>query len=135
MVEEARIHRLKYKGGGPVPPVAHRPEAELNSSPITESQLGWLAKAEREGRAMRRPSTRTCCSSRMGSLERLTSEKTETHGDARSRWPHGAKTSPSAFGVPRLKFELIGLDDAEQAALERETAEFNRCCKVLGWRP
>ena len=34
-----------------------------------------------------------------------------------------------------LKFELIGLDDAEQAALEREAAEFNRCCRVLGWRP
>lgn len=34
-----------------------------------------------------------------------------------------------------LKFELIGLDPMEQAALEREAAEFNRSCRVLGWRP
>ena len=34
-----------------------------------------------------------------------------------------------------LKLELIGGDDAEQAALECEADEFNRCCKVLGWRP
>jgi hypothetical protein len=34
-----------------------------------------------------------------------------------------------------LKFELIGLDEGEQAALEREAAEFNRCCRVLGWQP
>ena len=33
-----------------------------------------------------------------------------------------------------LKFELIGLDQAEQDKLELEQAEFSRCCKVLKWR-
>jgi hypothetical protein len=34
----------------------------------------------------------------------------------------------------RLKFELIGLDDAEQEALAAEQEQFKRCSKALQWR-
>jgi hypothetical protein len=34
----------------------------------------------------------------------------------------------------RLKFELIGLDEAEQEALTAEQEQFKRCSKALQWR-
>ena len=34
----------------------------------------------------------------------------------------------------RLKFELIGLDEAEQEALTAEQEQFKRCSKAMKWR-
>ena len=68
------------------------------------------------------------------SLERLTNVM-ELHGDALEQMATWREDLTIRIRRATLKFELIGLDDAEQAALEREAAEFNRCCKVLGWRP
>ena len=68
------------------------------------------------------------------SLERLSSVM-DIHGDALEQIATWHEDLTIRIRRARLKFELIGLDEAEQGALERETAEFNRCCKVLGWRP
>ena len=68
------------------------------------------------------------------SLERLTNVM-EMHGDALEQMATWREDLTIRIRRAVLKFELIGLDDAEQAALEREATEFNRCCRVLGWRP
>jgi hypothetical protein len=68
------------------------------------------------------------------SLERLSSVM-EMRGDALEQMATWREDLTIRIRRALLKFEHIGLDDAEQAALEREAAEFNRCCKVLGWRP
>ena len=68
------------------------------------------------------------------SLERLANVM-ELHGDALEQMATWREDLTIRVRRATLKFELIGLDDAEQKALERETGEFNRCCKVLGWRP
>jgi hypothetical protein len=68
------------------------------------------------------------------SLERLTNVM-ELHGDALEQMATWREDLTIRIRRATLKLELIGLDDAEQAALEREAAEFNRCCRVLGWRP
>ena len=68
------------------------------------------------------------------SLERLTNTM-EMHGEALEQMATWREDLTVRIRRAVLKFELIGLDDAEQAALEREAAEFNRCCRVLGWRP
>ncbi len=67
------------------------------------------------------------------SLESL-SEVAELHGDALEQMATWREDLTIRLRRARLKFELVGLDEAEQAALERETEEFNRCCKVLAWR-
>ena len=59
---------------------------------------------------------------------------TELHGDALEQMATWREDLTIRLRRARLKFELVGLDEAEQAALERETEEFNRCCKVLAWR-
>ena len=59
------------------------------------------------------------------SLERLTNAM-EMHGDALEQIATWRKD---------LTIRVRRAEHAEQEALERETAEFNRCCKVLGWRP
>ena len=68
------------------------------------------------------------------SLESL-NNVAELHGDALEQMATWREDLTVRIRRALLKFELIGLDEAEQAALEREAAEFNRCCKVLGWRP
>jgi hypothetical protein len=68
------------------------------------------------------------------SLERLSSVM-DIHGDALEQMATWSEDLTIRIRLARLKFELIGLDEAEQAALEREAAEFNRSCRVLGWRP
>jgi hypothetical protein len=68
------------------------------------------------------------------SLESL-HDSTELHGDALEQMASWREDLTIRIRRATLKFELIGLDGAEQDALEREAAEFNRCCKVLGWRP
>lgn len=35
----------------------------------------------------------------------------------------------------RLRYELIGLPEEEQQALEDEVAAFKHCCRVLAWNP
>ena len=69
-----------------------------------------------------------------GSLESL-SETMEVHGDALEQMAAWLDDLTIRIRRATLKFELIGLDPAEQAALEREAAEFNRSCRVLGWHP
>ena len=68
------------------------------------------------------------------SLESL-HDSTEIHTDALEQMATWREDLTIRIRSATLKFELVGLDEAEQAALEREAAEFNRCCKVLGWRP
>ena len=68
------------------------------------------------------------------SLESL-HDSMELHGDALEQMAIWHEDLTVRIRRALLKFELVGLDEAEQAALEREAAEFNRCCKVLGWRP
>ena len=68
------------------------------------------------------------------SLESL-HDSTELHGDALEQMATWREDLTVRVRRALLKFELIGLDDAEQATLEREAAEFNRSCRVLGWRP
>ena len=68
------------------------------------------------------------------SLESL-HDSTELHGEALEQMATWREDLTVRIRRAVLKFELIGLDEAEQGTLERETAEFNRCCKVLGWRP
>jgi hypothetical protein len=66
------------------------------------------------------------------SLESL-HDSTELHGEALEQMATWREDLTVRIRRAVLKFELIGLE--EQAALEREAAEFNRCCRVLGWRP
>jgi hypothetical protein len=68
------------------------------------------------------------------SLERLANVM-ELHGDALEQMAAWREDLTIRIRRATLKFELIGLDPMEQAALERESAEFNRSCRVLGWRP
>jgi hypothetical protein len=68
------------------------------------------------------------------SLESL-HDSTELHGDALEIMATWRECLSVRIRRATLKFELIGLDPTEQAALELETSEFNRSCKVLGWRP
>jgi hypothetical protein len=67
-------------------------------------------------------------------LESL-SRETELHGEALAQMATWREDLTVRIRRATLKFELIGLDQAEQDALEHECAEFNRCCRVLGWRP
>jgi hypothetical protein len=67
------------------------------------------------------------------SLESL-SDSMELHGEALEQIATWREDLTVRIRRAQLKFQLIGLEHAEDA-LERETAEFNRCCKVLGWRP
>jgi hypothetical protein len=67
-------------------------------------------------------------------LESLT-EGMEQLGDALEHMATWREDLTIRLRRALLKFELIGLDQAEQEALEFEAAEFNRCVKVLGWRP
>jgi hypothetical protein len=59
----------------------------------------------------------------------------ELHGDALEQMATWRQDLTMRIRRATLKFELIGLDPAEQESLEREADEFNRCCRVLGWRP
>ena len=68
------------------------------------------------------------------SLESLDA-KIELHADALEQIATWREDLTIRTQRATLKFELIGLEPSEQAALEREASEFNRCCKVLGWRP
>ena len=68
------------------------------------------------------------------SLERLTNAM-EMHCDALEHMATWREDLTVRVRRARLKFELIGLQHAEQEAIEREADEFNRCCKVLGWQP
>jgi hypothetical protein len=68
------------------------------------------------------------------SLERLTNVMGR-HGDALEQMATWREDLTIRIRRATLKFELIGLDPAEQESLEREADEFNRCCRVLGWRP
>ena len=68
------------------------------------------------------------------SLERPTNVM-ELHGDALEQMATWRQDLTIRIRRATLKFELIGLDPAEQVSLEREADEFNHCCRVLGWRP
>jgi hypothetical protein len=67
-------------------------------------------------------------------LERLTNVM-GLHGDAVEQMATWREDLTIRIRRATLKFELIGLDPAEQESLEREAAEFYRSCRVLGWRP
>ena len=54
----------------------------------------------------------------------------ELHGDALEQMATWRDDLTIRIRRAVLKFELIGLDEAEQAALEREAAEFNRSCQA-----
>jgi hypothetical protein len=41
----------------------------------------------------------------------------------------------SRLARAELRFEAIGLDDDEQAAIKAEVEEFRRVAKYLNWRP
>jgi hypothetical protein len=68
------------------------------------------------------------------SLESL-HDSTELHDDALEQMASWREDLTIRIRRATLKFELIGLDPAEQESLEREAAEFYRSCRMLGWRP
>jgi predicted DNA-binding transcriptional regulator AlpA len=125
------------KGAGAVDAAPDAPEAEASfvTHQHKRNGTGFQRPSKWEGWLMvAAPKRQSVAPEEWCSLESL-NETMELHGDALEQMATWREDFTIRIRRAVLKFELIGLDDAEQAALEREADEFNRACKVLGWRP